>query len=397
MSEPNIDTEPNPFKPGNPDNPSLRYLFLRFLRIGFLAWGGPIAQIGLMHREIVDRDKWIDETRFKKVLALYQALPGPEAHELAVYFGYLKRGRPGAIVTGLGFMLPGVTLVTLLAVVYMLTAETTRIGQLLLYGARPAVLALIAWGFLKLAKRSLTTPTLIVIALASALAAWFLPVVGFIPLLVAGGLVALAVATATKRLRASTRAAAILPLGLALAFPALTLTGLAAVALLGLKAGLLSFGGAYTAVPFLQQGAVVEMGWITNDEFLDAFALSGLMPAPLISVGVFVGYLAAGLAGALVITITMFAPAFAFTLIGHDYFERIVNEPRLHEILLGVTAAVIGLILVASVPLAIAAFPDIWTIVLGVASLAALLSQRVPIPVALLGASALGVVIQVMP
>lgn len=388
--------EPSPFAPGDPEDPSLRYLFLRFLRIGFLAWGGPIAQIGLMHRELVERDKWVDETRFKKVLALYQALPGPEAHELAVYFGYLKRGRPGAIVTGLGFMLPGVILVTLLAVLYTLTAETTRIGQLLLYGARPAVFALIAWGFIKLARRSLNTPILIAIALLAAVAAYFLPVVGFIPILIVGGILALAAAKATGKLERPARTMAILPLGLGIAFPALTATGLVAVAILGIKAGLLSFGGAYTAVPFLQQGAVEQHGWITNDEFLDAFALSGLMPAPLISVGVFVGYLAAGLAGALVITVTMFAPAFAFTLIGHEFFERIVNEPRLHEILLGVTAAVIGLILVASVPLALAAFPDVWTTLLGAASLAALLTQRVPIPVALIGSALLGLAIQLL-
>lgn len=395
--------EPSPFGPGNPERPSHRYLFLRFLRIGFLAWGGPVAQIGLMHREVVERDRWVDETRFRKVLALYQALPGPEAHELAVYFGTLKRGRLGGFLTGLAFMLPGVVLITLLAALYTLTSETTRVGQLLLYGVRPAVIGLLAWGFVKLARRSLATPLHALLALGAATTALLLPALGFVPILLLGGLLALAWAIARRRTAPPRLTPATLAPLLAagattgLLYPALTLGGLAALALVGLKAGLLSFGGAYTAIPFLQQGAVQHHAWVTDDQFLDAFALSGLMPAPLIAVGTFVGYLAAGLPGALVATITIFAPAFAFTLLGHDVLERLVDEPRLHEFLLGVTAAVIGLILVASLPLGRAAFVDAWTILLGLAAFGALLTQRIPIPLVLLGAAGLGFLASALP
>lgn len=391
--------EPSPFGPGNPERPTLRYLFLRFLRVGFLAWGGPVAQIGLMHREVVERDGWVDEARFRKVLALYQALPGPEAHELAVYFGTVKRGRAGGFLTGLAFMLPGVVLVTLLAAAYTLTAETTRWGGLLLYGVRPAVIGLLAWGFVKLARRSASTPTLAAIAAAAALAAFLLPWLSFVLLLALGGAAALGVALARRRVAPPRRVAPLLaaPLVLAGAYPALTAAGLWGVAVVSLKAGLLSFGGAYTAIPFLQRGAVLEHGWLTDDQFLDAFALSGLMPAPLIAVGTFVGYLAAGFPGALVATVAIFAPAFAFTLLGHDAFERLVQEPRLHEFLLGVTAAVIGLILVASVPLSLAAFPDPWTVALGLLAFAALASGKVPIPLVILGAAALGLGIQALP
>lgn len=379
--------EPSPFAPGNPEAPSLRYVFLRFLRVGGLAWGGPVAQIGLMHREIVERDRWIDETRFRKVLALYQALPGPEAMELAVYFGMLKRGRWGGFLAGLGFMLPGVVLVTLLAALYTATAETSRVGQLLLYGVRPAVLGLVAWGFVKLARRSLATLPLALVAVAAAAAAFLLPWLSFLVLLVAGGLVTLGVAAVARP-----RAALLVPL--ALAVPAATLGGLGAVAWVSAKAGLLSFGGAYTAVPFLREGAVDTYAWTTDAGFLDAFALSGLVPAPLIAVGTFVGWLAAGLPGAVVATVAIFAPAFAFTLAGHDVLERLVDEPRLHAFLLGVTAAVIGLVVVASVPLARAAFVDPWTMVLGAGAFAALVSGRVPIPVVLVVAAALGLAVQ---
>lgn len=378
--------EPGPFGAGNPARPRLRYLFLRFLRIGFLAWGGPVAQIGLMHREIVERDRWIDETRFRKVLALYQALPGPEAHELAVYFGMIKRGRMGGFLTGLAFMLPGVVLVTALAALYTLTSETTRYAELLLYGARPATLALLAWGFVKLARRSVTTPTLALVAGGAAAVGILLPAIPFLVVLLAGGLLALAVRGASAWRRPPATLALVALFG-----PGLAVGGLAALALVALQAGLLSFGGAYTAIPFLQQGVVEEHGWLTNDEFLDALALSALVPAPLIAVGSFVGYLAFGLAGALVVTVVIFAPAFAITLAGHDALERLVDAPRLHEFLLGVTAAVIGLILVVSVPLGLAAFVDRWTIGIGALAFAALATGKVPIPIVLALAALAGI------
>lgn len=329
----------------------LRDLFLLFLRHGLLAWGGPVAQIGRMHEDLVERRAWVTEERFRKTLALYQALPGPEAHELAVWFGHLRRGRPGALVAGLGFMLPGVVLVTLVAALYVRHAETATAAFALLYGARPAVLALIALALWRLSRASLRGPDLALVGAGAAALAWLAPGVSFLLVLALGGLATLLAREGAPQLRA--RSAAWLPLA-AVAFPALSAAGLGALALLSLKVGLLTFGGAYTAIPFLHQGAVVEHGWITEAQFLDALALASLVPGPLIAVGTFVGYQAAGLAGALVATVVIFAPAFGFTLVGHHVFERLVHEPRLNAFLLGVTAAVIGLVLVATVPLALA-------------------------------------------
>lgn len=379
--------EPSPFAPGNPERPSLRYVFLRFLRLGGLAWGGPVAQIGMMHRELVERDGWVDETRFRKVLALYQALPGPEALELAVYFGMLKRGRAGGALAGLAFMLPGVVLLTLLAALYTATAETSRVGTLLLHGVRPAVLALVAWGLFRLARRSLPTLGLASVAVAAAVVGLVAPQVSFLIVLAAGGAATLAFAA----LAAPRRAAVLLPI----AFLAPVAFGtLGAVAWVSAKAGLLSFGGAYTAIPFLREGAVDAHGWTTDAGFLDAFALAGLVPAPLIAVGTFVGYLAAGLPGALVATVCIFAPAFAFTLAGHDAMERIVDEPRLHAFLLGVTAAVLGLVLVATVPLARAALVDAWTAGIALAAFAAFLWGRLPVPVVLAASALAGLAVR---
>lgn len=133
-----------PGAPGTPPAPSLAYRFLRFLQLGLHAWGGRVAQIGMMHRELVERDRWVTEDGFRKVLALYQALPGPEATELAVDFGTLKRGRPGGLMACLGFLAPGIVLVTLLAALCVRFVETADVASFLVYGVRPAVSALSA-------------------------------------------------------------------------------------------------------------------------------------------------------------------------------------------------------------------------------------------------------------
>ena len=365
------------------ERPGLRALFLRFLRFGFLAWGGPVAQIGMMHRELVEKEHWVDEARFRKTLALYQALPGPEAMELAVWFGMLRRGRPGAVVAGLGFMLPGVVLVTLLGALYVAFAQTTLAAAALVYGARPAVIALIALALWRLARHSLTAWDLALIGVLAAAVALLAPGVSFLLVLGAGGLLALA----ARARKGGTVAPALLVLGAAA--PALTFAGLGALAVLSAKVGLLTFGGAYTAIPFLREGAVLEQGWMTDDQFLDALALTSLVPGPLIAIGTFVGYVAAGWLGALLATLLIFLPAFGFTLIGHELFERLVDEPRLHAFLLGVTAAVIGLMAATSLPLVRAGILDLFTLALGAGSLAALATRRVPVPVVLL-VSALG-------
>jgi chromate transporter len=387
------EAEPSPFGPGNPERPSLRYVFLRFLRHGLLAWGGPVAQIGMMHRELVERDGWMGEERFRKVLAVYQALPGPEAHELAVHFGWMKRGRMGGLLAGLAFMLPGVILVTLLAALYVRYAATSDWADALLYGVRPAVLALIAFAFWRLAKGSLRGVDLALVGLGAALAGLFLPWLSFLVVLALGGLVVGLVRKAPPLPAAHL----LLPLPLALAFPALAMGGLAALALLSAKVGLLTFGGAYTAIPFLREGAVEQHGWITDDQFLDALALSGMVPGPLIAVGTFVGYQAAGLAGALLATVLIFAPAFAFTLVGGRHLEALVEHRRLHAFLLGVTAAVVGLIVVATVPLARAALVDPPTLVLALAALGVLASRKVPVPLVILGSALAGLLVRAWP
>lgn len=332
-------------------------LFWRFLKFGLLAWGGPVAQIAMIRQELVEEEKWISNERFNRILAVYQVLPGPEAHELCVYFGLLAHGRLGAFLAGLGFMLPGFIMMYALSWFYVTYGISSPLFQAIFMGMQPAVAALIVRAAHRIGGHALQKNYwLWSIALLAGLA----QLLGFnflIILIFAGAIYAFAGRGQNK---------------LALGFASLFILWLAGTSLglipslfsqtsasspassgmpstssflvSGLRTGLLTFGGAYTAIPFLQHDAVQTGGWLTNAQFLDGLALSGLLPAPLIIFSTFVGYLGGGPLGALAITFGIFLPAFAFTMVGHEYVERLVENTAVHAFLDGVTAGVVGLI-----------------------------------------------------
>lgn len=334
--------------------PSLAAIFGRFLRFGFLAWGGPVAQIAMVKRELVEEERWIEPSRFNRLLAIYQVLPGPEAHELCVHLGMMKRGRLGGLLAGLGFMLPGLLLVLLLAWAYQLLDLKQPLIAATLLGVQIAVIALIVRAVHRIADHTLTDRWLWAVAALSGIGA-ALGLSFWITLPAAG------LAYASIAAKHYVLAGLVLAMAIALAFltvgePALfgaepadpTLVhkgtvGTLALFLSGLKAGLLTFGGAYTAIPFVR-GDAVGSGWVSDGQFLDSLALSGIIPAPLIIFATFVGYLAGGIPGALAMTAGIFLPAFAFTLLFYDRLERVIEDKRLHRLLEGVTAAVVGLI-----------------------------------------------------
>lgn len=342
---------------GVPASETRARLFLRFLRFGTLAWGGPVAQIAMIREELVERERWISRERFNRTLAVYQALPGPEAHELCVYFGHLAHGRVGGVLAGLGFMLPGFALMLALAWAYVRFGLSSAAVAAVFAGFAPAVAALIARAVIRIGRHQLTSPALWFAGIA-AVAAQLLDVPFWLAL-VHGGAVA-ALAARARWAQAAALSAAAIALGSLFAEPGavtsftadVAATGpppsLAALAALGLRAGLLTFGGAYTAIPFVQRDAVLEGRWLSNERFLDGIALGGILPAPLIIFGTFVGYVGAGFDGAVVVTAGVFLPAFAFTLIGHRHLERLVHEPAVHAFLDGVTAAAVGLIAATS-------------------------------------------------
>jgi chromate transporter len=347
----------------------LRSTFTRFLKFGALAWGGPAAQIAMIKRECVDEEGWVSEETFRKTLAVYQVLPGPEAHELCVYFGRLRAGKLGGLLAGLGFMLPGFLLMLGLSVLYVEAGLDTRFDELF-YGLKAAVAALVAMAIVRLSRSFISDVPLALLAAAS----FALTLSGFggfvLVLAVAGLLYWLWTARGWSGAVSAMGATPIVIF--AVATGAITISLTADVFLEGLRAGLLTFGGAYTAIPFLQEGAVETQGWLTNGEFLDGLALSGILPAPLIIFSTFVGYLAGGLPGSLAMTLGIFLPAFVFPIFLHRAFVSVAENPRIRPFLLGVAAAVIGLIAAVAVELLKTAVVDVTSAILVVGAFALL-------------------------
>lgn len=353
--------------------PTLAAIFKRFLRFGLLAWGGPVAQIAMIKRELVEEEQWLTPERFNRLLAVYQVLPGPEAHELCVHLGMMKRGRLGGILAGLGFMLPGLLLILGIAWLYQRLDLRQPLIAAVFFGIQIGVVALIVRAVHRISYHVLTDRWLWAVAAASAMASWL--EVSFWIILPASGLV-YAAAAAGRFGRAAAAAVAGLALGLWTSAPAVSVAkigiveagpvGVVALFLSGLKAGLLTFGGAYTAIPFVRNDAVGR-GWVSDGQFLDSLALSGVIPAPLIIFATFVGYLAGGLAGALAITAGIFLPAFGFALLFYDRLERVIEDERLHRLLEGVAAGVVGLIAVTVLQLGSSVAMSVPSLTLGVA------------------------------
>ena len=291
--------------------PELSYgaLFLRFLRFGVMAFGGPVAQIAMIRRELVDEERWIASGSFNKLLAVMQVLPGPEAHELCVHLGIRAKGRIGGLLAGLGFMLPGLILMLALAWLYSrLAIEGTVLGSLFI-GVQAAVLAVILRAVHRIGEHILLDKWLWAVAAAAGAAT--LSGVSFWIVLPASGaayalamqrrywLVAIVLVTAAV--------AAILSAGGAADWARASNSGTQSVPstlalfIAGLKGGLLTFGGAYTAIPFVRNDTVGR-GWMTDAQFLDGLALSGVIPAPLVIFSTFVGWISGGPMGALAIT-----------------------------------------------------------------------------------------------
>lgn len=345
-------------------------IFIRFLKFGALAWGGPAAQIAMIKRECVDQEGWVSEETFRKTLAVYQVLPGPEAHELCVFFGRMRGGKLGGFLAGLGFMLPGFLLMLSLSVLYV---EANLAGHLdkLFYGLSAAVGAIVLRAVVRLSGTFITDAWLAAIAVVAFALTTFTSASFVLVLLGAG----LAYELRNNAGRWLGRAHGFSPAALLLAVAAggVTVSLTADVFLEGLKAGLLTFGGAFTVIPFLQQGAVAEHHWLTDSQFVDGLAISGILPAPLIIFSTFVGYVAGGIAGALAMTVAIFLPAFVFPIFFHRFFVALAENERIRPFLLGVAAGVIGLIAAVTVDIVDAGVVDAYTAVLAVAAFLALM------------------------
>lgn len=338
--------------------------------IGCLSFGGPAGQIALMHREIVDRRRWLGDEEFLNALNFCMLLPGPEATQLATYAGWRHHGVAGGLMAGLLFVVPGALVVLALAAVYLLYG---RIGavQAAFDGIKAAVLVIVIEALLRVARRALKRPLHWAVAAAAFLAIFVFMVpfplvvaaaaaIGF---LTAGGSAAPAVAgaappvspAATARTAALWLAVWLLPLaGLWLALGGDHV--LVAIGHFFSVLAVVTFGGAYAVLAYMAQAAVETHGWLSAGEMLDGLGLAETTPGPLILVTEFVGFLAAaraeggasvlaGIAGAATALWVTFAPCFLWVFAGAPYIARIGQAPRLRAALAAITAAVVGVIL----------------------------------------------------
>jgi chromate transporter len=372
----------------------LRSIFIRFLKFGLLAWGGPAAQIAMIKKECVDEEGWVSEEAFKKTLAVYQVLPGPEAHELCVYFGRLRGGKLGGFLAGLGFMLPGFLLMLGLSILYVEANLAAHLDQLF-YGLTAAVGALVARALVRLSGSFITDLPLALLAVAG-FALTLLADAGFVLVLLGAGVAYELWKNASGWTRRA-NSLAFNPGGIALIVAGtitLSLTG--QIFFEGLKAGLLTFGGAYTVIPFLRDAAVSGHHWLTSGQFVDGLAMSGILPAPLIIFSTFVGYLAGGLGGSLAMTLGIFIPAFVFPIFLHRQLVSVAENRRLRPFLLGVAAGVIGLIAAVTVQIVKTSVVDAYTALLAIGAFLALTRWHSKLTVlwVVLGCGALGALLQ---
>jgi chromate transporter len=350
--------------------PSWREVFLYFLFLGFVNIGGPVAQITMMFNHMVEKRHWLSKDRFVKIMAFCHMLPGPEALQLAIYVGYLKRRVWGGVVAGLTFILPGAAVMIFLSWLYVKYGQLPKVMNAL-YVLKPAVLGIIAAGIIKLGGAAIRN-IFLGILLVGAFVGMRFAGINFLLILLIAGLLNLLVDQGAPLLKKTPPTVPILIGGVGLMLPFAN-SRLFQVAWLFLKTGLLSFGGAYASLVFVQRGAVTQQHWLSDGQLLDGVALSVATPGPFMLFTAFVGYLASGVPGACLATFFVFLPSFIFVIAGVHYVEQVRDNRYIQAFLAGVSAAVVGVIAVVSldlIPEALVDWPTIGIAIVGFALIA---------------------------
>jgi len=373
--------------------PSWHEVFLYFLFLGFVNVGGPVAQITMMYNHMVERRKWLTEDRFVKIMAFCHMLPGPEALQLAIYVGYLKRKLWGGILAGLTFIIPGAAVMIILSWLYVTYGSLPPVNNFL-YVLKPAVLGIIAAGIIKLGRAAIRNWFLAVL-LVGAFAGMRFAGINFLLILLLAGLLNLLVVEGWPRLR---RTSAALPLiigsvGSVLPFAN---TRWFQMVWLFLETGLFSFGGAYASLVFVQRGAVAQYHWLSDGQLLDGVALSVATPGPFMLFTTFAGYLAGGVRGALIATFFVFLPSFVFVLGGARYVELVRDNRWLQAFLAGVSAAVVGVIIVVSLELIPTALVGWVSIAIATIAFLVIVLFKIDVAFVALGAMAAGILYMIV-
>jgi chromate transporter len=362
-----------------------------FLKLGITAFGGPAAHIAMMHAEVVKRRKWLSDQEFLDLLGATNLIPGPNSTEMVIHLSYLRAGWPGLIAGGVCFILPAMLIVIALAWVYVELKSLPQI-EWLLYGVKPVVIAIIAQALWNLGRKAVKNIILASVGLVVIVLYFFQ--INELLLLFAGGLVVMLAAN-FQRLRAQGMGALLLP-GAA-GFSAFALSGLTVVPfslpllfLTFLKIGSILYGSGYVLLAFLRADFVVNFSWLTDKQLIDAIAIGQVTPGPVFTTATFIGFLLAGLPGALLATLGIFLPSFIFVAISNPLIPRIRNSPWVSGLLDGVNVASFGLMAAVTWQLGQASLIDPLTIVIALVSLGLLVRFNVNTTWLIAGGAALG-------
>ena len=372
---------------------SLRQLTLYFLKLGAIGFGGPVALVGYMHRDLVEKRKWISEEDYREGLALSQLAPGPLAAQLAIYIGYVHYRIIGATIAGIAFVIPSFIIVLLIGFFYVKAGGLPWM-QALFYGIGAAVIGIIAVSSYKLSKKSLGKDILLwIIALVLAVMT-YITEKEIIWLILAGGLIVWLYRRRTK-IRISSNNIFLFPFLLQATNDVMVSGKLAQLAWFFIKAGAFVFGSGLAIVPFLYGGVVKEYAWLNEQQFLDAVAVAMITPGPVVITVGFIGYLIAGIPGACVAALATFLPCYLFTVIPAPYFKKYGKHPGIKAIVDGITAAAIGAIIGAVFVLAKRQISDMISVVIAALTIIVLIKfKKLPEPVIILVAAGAGLAIK---
>ena len=372
-----------------------------FLKLGAVGFGGPAALVGYMRRDLVETRKLIDESTYNLAIALAQIMPGPLAAQTAMAIGYFQGGVTGATLVGLAFILPSFLMVLALSVGYV-TYGGMPWMQSVFYGIGAVIIAIIAVAAYRLARGTNKTDTLLWTISGVTFAATVWTGSELAVLFILSGLTVLAIRAWPGRRAGLMLMTAGLVTAVAVAALEHALAGvnstsgqpvLLQIFLFFGKAGSFVFGSGLAIVPFLQQGVVHDFGWLTDQQFLDAVAVALITPGPVVITVAFIGYLVAGVAGAVLAAAGMFLPVYVFTVVPAPWFARHRNNAQLRAFATGATAAASGAIAGAVIVLGRQAIVDVVTATVALAGLLLLVRFRVSEPFLVIGAGVAGLVL----
>ena len=355
---------------------TLRQLVLYFLKLGYAGFGGPVALVGYMHRDLVEQRKWVSEEEYKEGLALAQLAPGPLAAQLGIYLGFVHYGVLGATLCGLTFVIPSFIMVVLIGVAYKLYGGLPWM-QAVFYGVGAAVIGIIAMSSYKLTTKSVSKLNISAIKEKWLLWLFFLVAATItiitqseeVLLFVVAGLLYMLIKAPPKFLQRHTNSLLLTGIG----FWQFEWNTLGQIAWFFTKAGAFVFGSGLAIVPFLHGGVVTEYHWLDEKQFVDAVAVAMITPGPVVITVGLIGYLVAGFPGACVAASATFLPCYLLTVIPAPYFKKIAKNASIKAFVDGITAAVIGALVGAVIIIGIRSITDIPTALIAVASVLALI------------------------